>query len=186
MLPNALDLAPGGFALPAIQLHCGRAGQPPLRPIHNRGHRLQIAQQFGICPGRGFLLRLSLRFEEQTGVVQNAFANRGRTFAPGRIELAGCARVAVMQDEDLGHPLTVVRTLARHRHQKLHGRLRWNLPLAHLLLDRFRQSLYQRQPSRHPAHAAIEAAGQFIEPVAEPLLQFRQQPAHLQRRLLFR
>jgi hypothetical protein len=40
--------------------------------------------------------------------------------------------------------------LARHRHQKLHGHLRQDLALAHLLLDGFRQKfrqLLQRTPA---------------------------------------
>jgi hypothetical protein len=75
--------------------------------------------------------------------------------------------------------------LARHRHQKLQRHLRQDLALAYLLLDRFRQNLHQRQPPRYPAHAAIEPARQLIEPVAEALLQLGQQPAHLQRGLVF-
>jgi len=39
---------------------------------------------------------------------------------------------------------------------------------------------------RHPTHAAIEPPAQLIETIAEALLQFRQQPALLQRRLLRR
>ena len=76
--------------------------------------------------------------------------------------------------------------MARHRHQKLHGHLRRDLALAHLLLDGFRQSLHQRQPPRYPAHAAVEAARQLIQAVAETLLQLGQQPAHFERGLVFR
>jgi hypothetical protein len=90
-----------------------------------------------------------------------------------------------MPGEDRRHPLAILQALARHRHQKLHRHLRQDLPLAHLLLDCFRQSLHQRQPPRHPAHATIEPTRQLIEAIAEALLQLRQQPAHLQRGLLF-
>ncbi len=185
LLLNAVDLMPRGFACWSIQLHGSRAGQPPLRAVHNRRHHLQIAQQFGAGPRRGFLLRLPLRFEKQLGIIQNAFADRGRTFAPGGIQLAGFARIAVMLGEDRRHPLAILQALARHRHQKLQRHLRQDLALAHLLLDRFRQNLHQRQPPRYPAHAAIEPARQLIQPVAEALLQLRQQPAHLQRGLVF-
>jgi hypothetical protein len=89
-----------------------------------------------------------------------------------------------MLAEDCGHPYAILQALARHRHQKLQGHLCRNLALAHLLLDRFRQNLHQRQPSRYPAQAAIEPARQLIESVAEALLQLGQQPAHLQRGLV--
>jgi hypothetical protein len=72
---NARDLLPSGFALLAIQFQRRRAGLPPLRAVHDRHHHLQIAQQFGAGPGRGFLLRLPLSFEKQNGIVQNAFAD---------------------------------------------------------------------------------------------------------------
>ena len=77
MILNASDLLPCGFALLAIQFQRRRAGQPPLRAVHDGGQHLQIAQQFGSGLGRGFLLRLPLRFEEQLGFVQNAPADRG-------------------------------------------------------------------------------------------------------------
>ena len=182
---NPLDLLPRGLRLLLIQLHGRRAGQSPLGAVHNRHHHLQIAQQFGASAGRGFLLRLPLRFEKQLGIIQNALADRRRTLAPRGIQLAGFPRIAVMLGEDRRHPLAVFQALARHRHQKLHRHLRRDLALAHLLLDRFRQNLHQRQPPRHPAHAAIEPARQLVQSVAEALLQLRQQPAHLQRGLVF-
>jgi hypothetical protein len=184
LLLNALDLMPRGFRLLGIQLHAHRARQSPLRAVHNGGHHLQIAQQFGAGSARGFLLRLPLRFEKQFRRIENAFADRWRSLPPGGIELAGLARIAVMLGKDRRHPLAVLQALARHRHQKLHGHLRHHLALAHLLLDRFRQKLHQCQPPRNPTHTAIESARQLIQPVAEALLHLRQQPAHLQRALV--
>ena len=128
---------------------------------------------------------MSLRFEKQLGIIQNAFADRGRTFAPRGIQLAGFTRIAVMLGEDGGHPLAILQALACHRHQKLQRHLRQDLALAHLLLDRFRQNFHQRQPPRYPAHTTIESARQLIEPIAEALLQLGQQPTHLQRGLVF-
>ena len=105
-----------------------------------------------------------------------------RAFAPGGIQLPGLPRIAVMlrrrSRPSAGSPPGFD---ARHRHQILHRHLRRDLALAHLLLDRFRQQLHQRQPPRHPAHAAIEPARQLLQPVAEALLQLRQQPAYFQR-----
>jgi len=91
----------------------------------------------------------------------------------------------MMLGEDRRHPLAILQALARHRHQELHGCLRRHLAFAHLLLNGFRQKLHQCQPPRHPTHAAIEPARQLIQPVVEALLQLRQQPAHLQRGLVF-
>ena len=168
---NARDLMPRGFRLLVIQLRGSGARQPAMRPVHDGGHHLQIAQQFGAGSGRSFLLRLPLCFEKQLGIVQNAFADRGRALAPPRIQLAGFARITVMLGEDRGHPLAILQVLARYRHQKLHGHLRQDLALAHLLLDSLRQKLHQRQPPRYPAHAAVETARQLIHSVALSLIQ---------------
>jgi hypothetical protein len=43
LLLNALDLAPRGFALLAIQIRDCCAGEPPLRTVHDGGHHFQIA-----------------------------------------------------------------------------------------------------------------------------------------------
>jgi hypothetical protein len=168
---NALDLMPRGFGLLVIQLAGSRARQPPLCASHNRYRHFQIAQQFGPSPGRCLLLRLPLRFEEQLGIVENAFADRWRTFAPRGIHLARLTRIAVVLGENLRHPLAGFQVLPCHRHQKLQCHLRWNLALAYLLLDRFRQNFHQRQPSRYPTHTAVEPARQLLQPVAEAPLQ---------------
>jgi len=87
--------------------------------------------------------------------------------------------------EDRRHPLAILQALARHRNQELHGYLGGHLAFAHLLLDRFRQELHQCQPPRNPTDAAVQPARQLIQAVAEALLQLRQQPAHLERGLVF-
>ncbi|HTX36443.1 MAG TPA: hypothetical protein VME43_15545, partial [Bryobacteraceae bacterium] len=124
---SALDLVPRGFALLVIQLRGPRTSQPPLCTAHNRHHHLQIAQQFGAGPGGSFLLHLSLGFEEQLRLIQDAFADRGRTLAPRGIQLAGFTRFAVMLGEDHRHPLAILQALACHRHQKLQRHLRRDL-----------------------------------------------------------
>ena len=176
---HALDLPTRAFALPGIQP--GGAGQPPLGAIHDGGRHLQIAHQFGM---RGLALLL-LRFEEQLRRLQKPLANGARTLAPGSVQLAGFAHLRAAVSEDGGHPLAVLQALARHRRQELHGHLRRDPPFPHLLLNRLRQNLHQRQPPPHPTHTAVEAASQLLRPVAEALLQLRQQPAHLQRALRF-
>jgi len=69
------DLLPRCGALLCSQFRCLGAGHPPLRAVHYRDGHIQITDQFGAGPGRD--LRLTLRFEEQPGVVQNALAHRG-------------------------------------------------------------------------------------------------------------
>ena len=145
--------------------------------IHDRRRHLQIAQQSGMQS----LALLPLRFEEQLRLLQQPLADRARTLAPGSVQLAGFAHLRPPLGEDGGHPLAVFQTHPRHRRQELHGHLRRNPPLPHLLLDRFRQHLRQRQPPPHPTHAAVEAASQFLQSIAETLPHLRQQPAHLQR-----
>jgi hypothetical protein len=158
LLLNALDLMPRGSRLLIIQLRGSGASQSPLRAVHNRHHHFQIAQQFGARTDWNFLLRLPLGFEEQFGIVQNPFADCGRTFAPRRVQLPHLARIAVLLSEDRRHPLAIFQALACHRHQKLQRHLCRDLALAHLLLDRFRQDLHQCQPPRYPAHTAVEPA----------------------------
>ena len=185
LFSNPVDLLPRCCVLLVIQLHCLRASETPMRAIHNRSDHLQIAHQFGAGPRRGFLLGLPLRFEKQRRIIQNAFAHRGRSPAPGGIQLAGFARIAVMLSEYGRHALAIVQALPGCRHQKLHRRLRRDLALAHLLLDGFRQQFHQCQPPRYPAHAAIKPTRQLLQAVTESLFQLGQQPAHLQRRLVF-
>jgi hypothetical protein len=137
---NPLDLLPRHRTLLAIQFNRFRTGEPSMGAVHNRGDHLEIADQFGGGPGRDFFL--PLRFEKKRGVVQNAFADRGRSPPPSRIQLAGFARIAVMLGEDRRNALAVLQTLARHRYQKLHGHLRRDLAFAHLLLDGFWQQFH--------------------------------------------
>jgi hypothetical protein len=158
LLLNAVDLMPRGFRLLVIQLRGSGAGQSPLRAVHNRYHHFQIAQQFGASPGGSVLLRLPLRFEKQLGIIENAFADRGWTFAPRGIQLVGLTRIAVMLGEDLRHPLAILQALTGHRHQKLQRHLCRDLALSHLLLDGLRQNLHQRQTPRYPTHTAVEPA----------------------------
>ena len=62
--------------------------------------------------------------------------------------------------------------------------MRRDRAIAHLLLHTVGKQLHQPHPSRYPARAAIEAAGQLLQPIAEALLQFNQQPSLFQRRLV--
>jgi hypothetical protein len=121
LLSDPFDLLPRRGALLRVQLHCLCAGKPPLGAVHHGGDHLQIANQFRADAGRDFLLLL--RFEKQRGIIQNALTNDSRSPAPGCIQLAGFARIAVMLGEDGGHALAILQALPRHRHQKLHRHL---------------------------------------------------------------
>ena len=58
--------------------------------------------------------------------------------------------------------------------------MRRNPAIADLLLNAFGKQLHQRQPARHPAHAAVEPAGQILQAVTEVVFQLRQQPSLFQ------
>jgi hypothetical protein len=180
---NASDLLARGFALLSIQFHGRRAGQSPMHAVHDGRHHLQIAPQGGGAGGGG-LRFLPLRLEKQFWLSQQALADRARPLPPSRIQLACGAGIAVVRGENRGHPLAILQALPRHRHQKLQRHLRQDLARAHLPLDGFRHQLHQAQPSRYPAHTAVEPARQLLASVAEALLQLLKQPTHLQRGLV--
>jgi hypothetical protein len=71
------------LALLPIQVRCFRPCQSPLGAVHDGGDHLQIADQLGGRTGRSWLL--PLRFEEQRRIVQDAFADGGRSSPPGGI-----------------------------------------------------------------------------------------------------
>jgi hypothetical protein len=170
---QAFDLAPRCFALLAIHLRGSRSRQSPGGAVHNRRRHLQIAQEFGGRRCRSFRFRLPLRFEKQRGLVEKALPDRRWAAAPGGVQLPGLPGVAAMLGEHGSHPLAVLQVYARHRHQILHRHVRGDFALPHLLLDSLRQKLDQRQPPRHPAHAAVKPARQFIQSIAEALLHLR-------------
>ncbi len=91
-----------------------------------------------------------------------------------------------MGSECAGHLFAVTEIGARHRHEELHGHMRSDLALAHLLLDRVGKEFDQCQAPRNPAPAPVKPPAQFVEAVAEALFQFRQQPALLQGGFAFR
>jgi hypothetical protein len=184
LLAGTLKVVPRLLPLRAIHVR-SRAGQPPGGPAQDRRRHLQIAQQFAVRCGRRLRLRLPLRFQPQFGLLKNALAGLTGAIAPGGIQLAGLPRVARLLGEYRGHPLAVVQTHARYRDEKLHGHMRGDSTLTHLLLNAFRKQIDQSQAARDPTDAAIEAARQFVLAQVEVPLQFRQQPALFERRLLF-
>ena len=131
---QAIDLLPRGLSLLAVDFGSGRARQPAGGAVHDGQRHLQIAQQFG-AGGCGLGFRWPLRFEKQLRLVENSLADQRRPGTPRSVQLSGLPRVTVIFHEHRGHPLAVLQTHARYRNQKLHGHLRRDLPLAHLLLD---------------------------------------------------
>jgi hypothetical protein len=182
---EVFDLPARRLALLAVHFRGCRRGQSPLGTVDDGGGHLQIAQQCGGSSRGGLRFGLRLGFEKQLGVVEKALAGQGRAVAPGGIQLPGLPRIAVMLSEHGGHPLAVLQADARYRHQELHSHVGGDLALAHLLLDGLRQKVDQGQTPRHPTEAAIKPARQFLPSITVALLQLRQQPALLQRRLVF-
>jgi hypothetical protein len=131
--------------------------------------------------GRLSCQSLPLRFQKQFRLGEDAFADHVRAVAPGSIELRGLPCVAMVLDESGGHACAVVHVDSRHRHQILHRQLRAESAFAHVLLDGFRQQFDQRQAPRHPTHAAVETACQFVERACETSLHFHQQPTLFER-----
>jgi len=170
------------FLLRAGHLRQG-FGKPPAGATQDGNRHIQIALH--LFDRRRLGNRwLPLRFQKQFRLGENALANRACPFAPGRIQLPGLLRIAMMRDERGGHARAILSIDSRHGHQILHRYLRPELALAHLLLDRFRQQLHQRQAPRYPTRAAVEAARQLVERVTEALFHLRQQPAFFQRAFL--
>ena len=178
---RTFDLASRLFLLRASHLRQG-FGQPPASSMQDGYRHLQIVLE----SSRGWLggWRLPLRFQKQCRLGEDALADHARALAPGGIELPRLPRITTVLDQSGGHPLTVLHADSRHRHQILHGQLCAKRAFAHLLLNRFRQQLDQRQSPRHPTHAAVEPAPQLPQRVTKALLQFRQQPALFQRAFL--
>jgi hypothetical protein len=167
--------------LPAIHLRQGFA-EPPAGAMQDGRRHFQFALQ-GRRGGPGGR-RLPLRFQKQFRLGQDALADHARAIPPGGIELSSLPRGAMVLDESGSHLRALLQADARYRHQILHGQLRGDLAFAHLLLDGFRQQFHQRQAPRHPTHAAVEAARQLLQRVAQALLHLPQQPALFQRAFL--
>jgi hypothetical protein len=145
-------------------VHSGqRFGELLVYAAQEGQRHLQIAHYLFGCRGCRWWRRLALCFEEQLRLGQDALANRARAFAPGRIELLGCACVAMLFDQDRGQAQAIVGVDPRHRHQILHRHVRGDLAVAHVLLDRFRQQIDQRQTARDPTRAAVESTRQLVE-----------------------
>jgi hypothetical protein len=160
-----------------------RFGKPLSSAMQDGDHHVQIALHLFDRRRLG-CRRLPLRSQKQFRLGENAFPDRARALTPSRVQLPGLPRIATMCDECGRHARAIGGVDSRHRHQILHRHLRSQFPFAHLLLDRFRQHLHQRQAPRDPTGAAVETTRQFLETIAEALLHLRQQPALFERAFL--
>jgi hypothetical protein len=184
-MKSAINLLPQLGALVAIQFDRG-AGQPPIGAMADRHHHPQIAGQFGDGRRRRLGLTLPLGFEKQLRLIENALPDRRRSASPGGIQLAGLAAGEPTCRKPFGHALAVFQTYACYRYQELHCYMGRDRTAADLSLHTLGKLIDQRQTARYPTRAAIKPARQLVETVAKALLQFRQQPAFFQRRLMFR
>ncbi len=182
---GAIHLLTQLSALIAIEFDRG-AGQAPIGTMDDRHHYPQIAGQFGNGRRRRPGITLPLGFQKQLRLIEKAPPDRRRSVSPGGVQLPGFPAAEPMRRKRFGHALTVFATGTCDRHQKLHGHMGRNRTAADLSLHTLGKLIDQRQTARYPTRAAIEAARQLVETIAEALLQLRQQPALFQRRLLFR
>ena len=176
IIDRLLDLAVRLGTLLYVQLH-RRAGQATVSPPRNRYDYFQITVE--LHHGRRGRLRgmLPLRLQKQLRLIQKPLAHRRCCASPGRIQLSRFTAAQPVPGKPLGHASAVVRQRSRHRHQVLHRHMRRDPAVAHLLLHAVGKQLHQTHPARHPTRAAIETASQLLQPIAEALLQFNQQPA---------
>jgi len=127
---------------------------------------------------------LPLRPQKQLRLIQKPLANCCCSASPGCIQLSRFSTAQPVAGKPLGHASAVVRQRSRHRHQVLHRHMRRDPAIAHLLLHAVGKQLNQTHPARYPTCAAIETASQLLQPIAEALLQFNQQPALFKSRLV--
>ncbi len=128
---------------------------------------------------------MPLSFQEQLRLIENALPDRRRCVSPGGVQLPGFAAGKPMRRERFGHALAVFQARARYRYQELHCHVGRDRAAANLLLHALGKLIDQRQTARYPTRAAIKAARQLVQATAEAPLQFGQQPAFFQRRLVF-
>lgn len=151
-------------------------------PAGDGRHHLQIPQQSG-CGRLSLCLlfgSLAASLQKQRRLFENPGSHPGRAVAPGGVEFTRLAARELVCGERAGHLLAILQIGARHRDEELHGHVRGDPAFAYSLLDRVRKEFDQRQAPRDPTDTAVKAAGQFVQPVAEALFEFREQPSLLQ------
>ena len=101
--------------------------------------------------------------EHEHRVAEHQLTRRVRPGEVALIQTADLARGEPMRRDRLGEADAVARVGARQRHEVLHGGVRDQMAVVHVLLDGLRQRAHQTEASRDPAHGPIEALRQHVE-----------------------
>jgi hypothetical protein len=167
--------------LGTVQRACGFL-PPPQGPAGNGADGVQFALQLfgGFDWNRLLPFGLPAGAQKQIRFGNNTFPYRNRPFAPCRIEHLHFPGGKLIPHNRLGHTFAIPSLGARHRHQVLHGRLRSNVSVTDLLLNRFGKFPHKGQTARYPGRTAIEPLCKFVQAEIETAMQFREQPSLLQ------
>jgi hypothetical protein len=172
-----LEKAPG--PRPVRRPQAAPVLQAPMRSSGDGAEQVKIGQQRLGGRGLGAEPRRRGLFgdpEDQQRVGQHELA---RGVLPGEvvlIEAANLARRQAMRGNRRREADALVRLGARQRHQVLHRRMRDDVPLADVLLNRVGKRADQAEAPRHPAHTPINASGDDVECEPVLLVQRAQQP----------
>ena len=157
--------------------------QAAMRSSGERAQHVEIGEERVGCRHVGAKTRgrgLVSETEDEPRVSQHQLA---RGLRPGEvvlIEAANLARRQAMRRNHRHEAETVVRVGARQRHQILHRRMRDDVAVADVLLNRVGERAQQAEAPRHPAHTAIEAPRDDVERQSVLLVQRAQQPRLLE------
>jgi hypothetical protein len=164
--------------LGTVQRTCGFL-PPPQGPAGNGADDVQFALQlFG--RSRFLLLDLPAGAQKQIRFGKNTLPYRDRPFTPCCIKHFRFPGGEPVPGDRFGHAFAITPFDARHRHQVLHGRLRSNVSVADLLLNRFGKFPHKSQTARYPGHTAIEPLCKFVQAEIETAMQFGKQPSLFQ------
>jgi hypothetical protein len=156
----------------------------PQNPSGNGADNVQVALQL-FCRSRVLLFKLPAGAQKQIRLGKNSIPYRDRSFPPRLIEHCRFPGRELIPGNRFGHTFAVTPFGPRHRHQILHGCLRSDVSVAHLLLNRFGQFPHKSQPARYPGRTAIETRGKFVQAEIETAMQLGKQPPLFQGRFPF-
>ncbi len=153
--------------------------QASIRPSGDGAEQVQIGEQrlgrrnLGTEPRRRGLVGEP---EDEQRVGQHERACGLRPSEVVLIQATNLAGRESMRGDRLGETQAVVTLGARQRHQVLHRRMRDDVAVTDVLLNRVRECPHQTEAPRHPAHAPIEAPRDHVERQPVLLVQGAQQP----------
>ena len=155
-------------------------------PRHGREH-LEVMQE--LLGGALGLARagppvLPPRLENQQRIAEHERARLRAPAAVGRDQLSDLPAREPPASDRAGEALTLAAVGARQGDQVLHCRVRNELSAKHPLLDRLGQVPDQAEAPAHPARAAVEPPGQFVQGEREAQVQLPQPQPLLEGALL--